>query len=161
MFMYLNSVQKFQSSKPFCQFNCHILVYLVDVFGIIRLNPDFAPAYDQLAGLFTMRHENLDEAHALNMHAIQLDPGSVAYRMNAVTVLMTMSRYADAASLLRSSLKVPGNPKEMAMLQSRLIEVESIEALGARPGAMITKRYPDSGFGGRRRSAAQASDRAA
>jgi tetratricopeptide (TPR) repeat protein len=105
----------------------------------IRLNPDFAPAYDQLAGLFTMRHENLDEAHALNMHAIQLDPGSVAYRMNAVTVLMTMSRYADAASLLRSSLKVPGNPKEMAMLQSRLIEVESIEALGARPGAMITK----------------------
>jgi tetratricopeptide (TPR) repeat protein len=105
----------------------------------IRLNPDFAPAYDQLAGLFAMRHQNLDEAHSLNMQAIQLDPGNLAYRMNAATVLMTMSRYADAALLLRNSLQVAGNPKEMALLQNRLIEIESIQSLGASPGAMITK----------------------
>jgi tetratricopeptide (TPR) repeat protein len=104
----------------------------------IRLNPIFAPAYDQLAGFFAMRHQNLDEAHMLNLQAIELEPGNIAYRMNAATVLMTMSRYNDAAAVLRNSEKAAKNPNEVAMLQSRLKEVESIQALGARPSAMIT-----------------------
>jgi tetratricopeptide (TPR) repeat protein len=105
----------------------------------IRLNPQFAPAYDQLAGLLAMRHEKLDEAHTFNVQAIQLDPGNLAYRMNAATVLMTMSRYDDAAAVLRNAAKVPKDPGEAAMLQSRIKEIESIQALGAKPGAMITK----------------------
>jgi predicted Zn-dependent protease len=104
----------------------------------IRLNPNFAPAYDRLAGLFAMRHKNLDEAHLLNVQAIQLEPGNMAYRMNAANVLMTMSRYDDAASVLRAAAKVPKNPREQAMLENKLKQVQSIQALGARPNAMIT-----------------------
>src|ERR1700691_1889363 len=104
----------------------------------IRLNPDFAPAYDQLAGLLAMRHEDLDLAHVLNLHAIELEPGNLAYRMNAATVLMTMGRYNDAATVLRNSAKAAKNPQEEAILQRQLKEIESIQALGANPSAMIT-----------------------
>jgi len=104
----------------------------------IRLNPSFAPAYDQLAGLFAMRHENLDEAHTLNVQAIQLDPRSLAYRLNASSVLMTMGKYSDAASVLRNAAKVPQTPGEIALLASRLQEIESIQALGAQPSTTIT-----------------------
>jgi Tfp pilus assembly protein PilF len=104
----------------------------------IRINPNFAPAYDMLGGLFAMRHENLDEAHTLLLHAIQLEPRNLAYRMNASSELMTMSRYDDAAAVLRSALQVASNPREVAMVNSRLKQIESIQALGARPSAMIT-----------------------
>jgi len=104
----------------------------------IRLNPQFAPAYDQLAGLLAMRHEKLDEAHLLNLRAIELDPHSLAYRMNAATVLMTMSRYDDAAQVMRAALKVTEYPSELAMVHNKIKEIEAIQALGARPGAMIT-----------------------
>ncbi len=102
----------------------------------IRLNPNFAPAYDQLASFFSMRRQNLDEAHTLNLQAVELEPGNITYRMNAATVLMTMSRYNDAAGVLRNSAKAAKNPNEAAMLQNRLKEVESIQALGAGPSAM-------------------------
>jgi len=104
----------------------------------IHLNPNFAPAYDQLAGLFAMRHEHLDEAHLLNVQAIALDPANLAYRMNAATVLMTMSRYDDAAAVLRHATNAAKTPSETAMLQSRLKQIESIQTLGAKPSAMIT-----------------------
>jgi len=104
----------------------------------IRLNPRFSGAYDELASLFAMRHENLDEAHRLNAQAIQLDPGNLAYRMNAANVLMTMGRYGDAASVLRNALKVAKNPDELAMVQSRVQQVESIQSLGAQGSSMVT-----------------------
>jgi len=104
----------------------------------IKLNPDFAPAYDQLAALLAMRHENLDEAHMLNVRAIELDPGNISYRMNAASVLMTMSRYDDAAAVLRSAEKISKTAGEAGMLESRIKEVERIQALGAQPSNMIT-----------------------
>jgi len=104
----------------------------------IRLNHDFAPAYDQLAGLLAMRHEDLDEAHVLNVQAIELEPGNLAYRMNAATVLMTMGRYNDAATVLRNSAKAAKSLHEEAILQRQLKQIESIQALGANPSAMIT-----------------------
>jgi tetratricopeptide (TPR) repeat protein len=109
----------------------------------IRLNPQFAPAYDQLAAQLAMHHKNLDEAHALNMRAIQLDPRSLTYRLNSASVLMTMSRYDDAAAVLRGSVHVATNSVEAATVQSRLKEVECFRALGAKPSAMITA--PPSG----------------
>jgi tetratricopeptide (TPR) repeat protein len=109
-----------------------------DLRAAIRLNPSFAQAYDLLAMLFAMEHKNQDEAHILNLHAIKLDPGNVAYRLNAATVLMAMSRYEDAASVLRTAEKVAVKASELAMVQERLKQVEAIQALGASPSAMIT-----------------------
>jgi len=103
----------------------------------IKLNPTFPQAYDQLAALFAMRHENLDEAHILNSQAVQLDPGNLTYRLNAASVLMTMGRFTDAAAVLGNAVKVAKNPDEVALVQSRLKDVQSIQALGAQPGVSV------------------------
>jgi tetratricopeptide (TPR) repeat protein len=105
----------------------------------IRLNPSFSPAYDQLANLFAMRHQNLEEAHMLNLQAIQLDPGNLIFRMNAATVLMTMSRYEDAESVLRNAVSLAKNPDEIQMVQSRIKQIDAIQSLGATAGAMLTE----------------------
>jgi hypothetical protein len=84
-----------------------------------------------------MRGEKLDEAHVLNVQAISLDPGNLVYRLNASSVLMTLKRYEDADRVLRAAANVPKNPEETAALESRLKQVETIQALGAKPGSMI------------------------
>lgn len=108
----------------------------------IQLNPKFAQAYDQLAVLFARRHTNLDEAHMLNLSAVQLDPANLNYRLNTAYVLMTMERLDDAASVLRSAAKVAKNPGESAMVENRLKEIESIKALRAQPRDMVDD-HPD------------------
>lgn len=99
----------------------------------IRLNPRFAPAYDRLAGFFAMRRENLDEAHMLNLQAVQMDPGNLYFRMNAASVLAAMNRYADAETVLRNSVKLAANPSEAAMVESRLNQMEEMAAFRSRP----------------------------
>jgi Tfp pilus assembly protein PilF len=103
-----------------------------------RLNPTFAPAYDQLSALFAMRHENLDEAHMLNLKAVQLDPGNLGFRINTANVLLTMGRYKDAATVLRNAVKLAKNPAEVEMVESRVKQIESIVALGAHSGYGVT-----------------------
>ena len=85
-----------------------------------------------------MRHENLEEAHALNLHAVQLDPGNLAFRLNAASVLTAMDRYDEATDALRTALKMAANPNQVAMLESRLKEVETIKSLNAQRRAMDT-----------------------
>ncbi len=68
----------------------------------IQLNPRFAPAYDRLAAFYTMKRDDLDEAHKLNVSAIQLDPGNAAYRINAANTLAVWDRLDDAIAVLRA-----------------------------------------------------------
>lgn len=116
----------------------------------IRLNPRFAPSYDRLAVLLAMRRENLDEAHRLNLLAIQLDPGNAGFRVNAANTLMMMERYDDAINVLHGAAKVARNPAEAAMVQSRIdsieqyrAERESEEAYGKQQAADLAKAQAD------------------
>ena len=100
----------------------------------IKLNPSFAPAYDQLAVLYAMRHKNLDQAHMLTLEAIQLDPGNLNFRMNAANVLLTMRRESDAIAVLQTALKLAKTPQEvmgvqnvMGMAQQSLSEQARVE----------------------------------
>jgi tetratricopeptide (TPR) repeat protein len=93
----------------------------------IQLNPLFAPSYDRLAVYFAMRRENLDEAHLLSLHAIQLDPGEPAFRINAANVLMAMQRFDDAIAVLRVAEKVAKNPGQMKMIQTQIDQVERFQ----------------------------------
>jgi tetratricopeptide (TPR) repeat protein len=95
----------------------------------IRLNPRFAPAYDRLAAFLGMRHEKLDEAHLLSLQAIQLDPGSVGYRVNAANLFVEMERYADAVTVLKNALKLAKTPGETQMLQGRIAQFEQFEGM--------------------------------
>ncbi len=90
----------------------------------IQLNPRFAPSYDRLAVFYTMRHENLDEAHLLSVQAVKLDPGEVVFRENAANVLIDMQRYDDAVNVLKAAEKVAKNPGQVSSVQYQIEQVE-------------------------------------
>ncbi len=92
----------------------------------IRLNPQFAPSYDMLAHVLSQQHKDLDEAHRLNVQAIQLDPSQLGYRINAAGILMEQGKYDDAASVLRQALKVFRSPSQQQMIQGRLAQIQQI-----------------------------------
>jgi tetratricopeptide (TPR) repeat protein len=94
----------------------------------IKLNPTFAPAYDQLAVFYGMRREKLDEAHLLNLQAAQLDPGNLGYRMNAANVLMTAGRYKDAIAGLQLAVSIAKTPEEVASVQNRIAQIQQYQA---------------------------------
>ena len=93
----------------------------------IQLNPRFARAYDQLATFYAMKHENLQEAHMLNLQAIQLDPGNLGYRMNLANVSLVMGQYPNAVAVLQSSANLAKTPEQEAMIQSRIAEIQQIQ----------------------------------
>jgi Flp pilus assembly protein TadD len=98
----------------------------------IRLNPQFAPSYDMLAHILSSQHKDLDEAHRLNVQAIQLEPTQLVYRMNAASILMEQGKYEDAAGVLRQALKISTAPSQQQMIQSRIAQIQRV--VDARKG---------------------------
>lgn len=90
----------------------------------IKLNPRFAPAYDRLAVLYGTRHEKLDEAHMLELQALQLEPGNVNYRLNTANILAEQERYDDAIHVLEAAEEIARNPLEADVVQRVLKRVE-------------------------------------
>jgi tetratricopeptide (TPR) repeat protein len=103
-----------------------------DLRQAIKLNPRFAASYDLLAEYYARRHENLDEAHMLNVTAVQLEPGNVYFRVNSANVLLAADRYTDALTVLDGALKMARNPQETSMVQNSITQVQSFEAERAR-----------------------------
>ncbi len=103
----------------------------------VRLNPNFAPAYDRLASFYAMHHEKLEDARGLSLRAIELDPANLAYRLNATSVLMTMQRFADAETVLRAAAKVAKNPGEVETVQNRIAQVRQIEDARAQGNVTV------------------------
>jgi len=94
----------------------------------IKLNPAFAPSYDRLAVFYGMRHKQLDEAQLLSIHAIQLDPSNISFRMNAANILVEADQYQYAINVLAASTKVARTPEETTALQIRIKELEGFLA---------------------------------
>ena len=93
----------------------------------IKLNPRFAPAYDSLAMLYGRRHEKLDQAHMLNLQAIQLAPGNVNYRLDAANILMEQERYDDSLQVLRAAAAIARSPLEIDVVQRVIRQVQQQE----------------------------------
>jgi tetratricopeptide (TPR) repeat protein len=94
----------------------------------IKLNPSFAPPFERLAAFEGMRRQNLDEAHMMVLTAVQLDPGNVAYRMTAASVLLQMERSKDAVAVLHEAMRIAKSPADTAMVQSLLAQVDQYSA---------------------------------
>lgn len=93
----------------------------------IKLNPRFAPAYDSLAMLYGRRHEKLDQAHMLNLQAIQLAPANVNYRLDTANILMEQERYDDSLQVLRAAAAIARNPLEVDVVQRVIRQVQQQE----------------------------------
>ncbi len=94
----------------------------------IELNPRFAPAYDSLAVLYGKRHEKLDQAHMLNLQAVDLEPGNVNFRLNAANILMEMGRYDDSVRVLKAAQVIAKTPLEVDVVQRVLKQVQQQQA---------------------------------
>jgi tetratricopeptide (TPR) repeat protein len=110
----------------------------------MRLNPEFAPAYDALAMLYAMGHRNLDEAHVLNLRAIDLEPGQLSFRLNCAEVLAEQQQFSDALDVLEKALPLAKTPEEMEATRSRIAWVEqSLTTASSAPES----RPREGGFG--------------
>ncbi len=105
----------------------------------IKLNPRFAPSYDRLAAYYARNHENLDEAHRLDLQAVELDPDNVYYRLNTSNVLMEMGRYDDAVAVLKYALQTVRNQSQIAIVESRIDQVERVKAVRTQPEEAYTQ----------------------
>jgi Tfp pilus assembly protein PilF len=90
----------------------------------IKLNPDFAPSYDQLAVFLVTRHGNLEEARMMALNAVQLEPENMGYRMNMANVLLQMKRGNDAVAVIRNALHLAKSPEESAAAGNFLLSAQ-------------------------------------
>jgi tetratricopeptide (TPR) repeat protein len=93
----------------------------------IKLNPQFAPSYDALAMFYASRHEKFDEAHALNLHAVMLEPDNLRYRLNTAAVLIGAGKLESAVSVLHFAEKYAKTPGETETIAVRIDEIEKIQ----------------------------------
>jgi hypothetical protein len=92
------------------------------------VNPRFAPAYDSLAVLYGRRREKLDEAHMLELAAVQLEPTNVNYRLDLANILTEQQKYDDAIHVLRGAEEVARSPLEADVVHRVLTQVEDNKA---------------------------------
>jgi cytochrome c-type biogenesis protein CcmH/NrfG len=90
----------------------------------IKLNPNFAPSYDLLASFLARQRRNLEEARLMELHAVQLEPANLNYRLNAANVLLQMQRGKDAVSVIRNALPLASSPQETELAQGFLLRAE-------------------------------------
>jgi tetratricopeptide (TPR) repeat protein len=90
----------------------------------IKLNPAFAPSYDRLAGLYLMQRERLDEAHMLEIQAVDLDPSNIVYRLNTVRLLVALQRDDDALRVLNMARPLVKNSAQTAEIDEFVREVQ-------------------------------------
>lgn len=112
----------------------------------IKLNLNFAPAYDQLAVFYGMQHEKLDEAHMLTVQALALEPSNLGYWMNSANILMEADRYTDAMAVLRNALGVAKTPEEIASVQNRINQIQQYQAAREQV-AQANQQAPESVHG--------------
>ena len=94
----------------------------------IKLNPAFAPAYDELAMRYSLDAAKAGEAHMLNVQAINLEPDNLNYRLNAASVLVNTRQYDSAVHVLQAAIHVAKTPDETALVQNRIEEIAQYQA---------------------------------
>jgi tetratricopeptide (TPR) repeat protein len=101
----------------------------------IALNAEFAPAYDALAMFYAARHERLEEAHKLNVKAVELER-RLSYRLNCAEVLLEQRQVAEALDVLGDAMRLAKTPEDIALVEGRIARVERYqEALNKAVGA--------------------------
>ena len=97
-----------------------------------KLNPEFAPAFDQLAAFYGMQHKNLDEARTLNLMAVQLEPANVGFRLNGANLLMEMERPKDAIAVLQAAMKFANSSELADSIQHQVKAIQEYQAARER-----------------------------
>ena len=106
----------------------------------IKLNPAFAPPYDRLAALYRRQHDHLEEAHMLELQAMELDPSNIFYRINTAYLLVELQREDDALRVLENARKVARNSSQTAMIDEAVREAQRIKQARLAPPSVNLPR---------------------
>jgi tetratricopeptide (TPR) repeat protein len=90
----------------------------------IKLNPPYAPSYDRLASLYRLRRDHLEEAHMLELQAMELDPSNIFYRINTAYLLIELNREDDALRVLNTARPFAKDPSQIAILDEAVRRVQ-------------------------------------
>jgi Tfp pilus assembly protein PilF len=91
----------------------------------IALNPNFAPAYANLASLYSMRREAQEKALSAARRASELEPGTIAYSVTLGYVLMNMNRNDEARALAARLVAAANTPAEISSAKAFQENVET------------------------------------
>lgn len=115
-----------------------------DLRRSIALNPDFAPSYSALALSETRQREKWPDALGLAERAVQLEPGTLAPRLNLGQVLMRMGRQNDAVKIAEGARLAARTSQErseadefIASIKEYLRAVESANSAARAPAAVV------------------------
>jgi len=86
------------------------------VRAALKINPEFAPAYDGLALVLSQPGptQKLDEAYKATLEALALDPTNIRYRTRAVDILEKQGGTEDAIRVATLALKLAKTPAEQS-----------------------------------------------
>ncbi len=90
----------------------------------IKLNPAFAPPYDRLATLYRLQRDRLEEAHVLELQAMELEPSNVYYRINTAYLLIELKREDDALRVLEKARNFAKEPSQTAIIDEAMRRVQ-------------------------------------
>jgi tetratricopeptide (TPR) repeat protein len=93
----------------------------------IRLNPEFAPAYDALAMFGARRHRDLAEAQTMGMRTVELEPGELSFRLDCAEVMTENKDFAAALGVLRQAMHLAKTVEETTAVRDRMGRVERSE----------------------------------
>jgi TonB family protein len=96
----------------------------------LTINSDFAPAYDALAYLLVNSSplQVPEEAYTLAVHAIQIEPGNVQYRLRAVQVLERLGRADNAVRVATLAVSIAKTGREREEASAALSKAEQFQA---------------------------------
>lgn len=98
----------------------------------IQLNPRFAPAYDALAALLADQRGKVEQAHMMELQAIQLDPSNLHYRLNAAHILIEQEQFDRAVGALEAAKTLARDPLEVNVVERMMQQVEEQRALAEK-----------------------------
>jgi predicted Zn-dependent protease len=100
----------------------------VSLKAAIQLNPDFAPAYDRLAHLYRMQHDHLEDAHMLELQAMQLEPANLSYRLHTAYLMLDLKREDDALRILNAAREFAKSDEQTTRIDQAVREVQAVKS---------------------------------
>lgn len=97
----------------------------------VQLNPQFAPAYQQLSQAYARSPETQKEAMSTAIKAVQLDPGQLFYAVNLAYLLLNNSRFEEARTMAQRILAAASSPSEREVANRLLQQVQQAEESAA------------------------------
>ncbi|MDR3739792.1 MAG: DUF1570 domain-containing protein [Terracidiphilus sp.] len=113
-FTYYNAASFLQSS------GADNAAITADLLHATQLNPNFAPAFDELAQWYAQHDDKLDDAQAMSQKAVQLEPANLYYRLHAADIQIHRNQFDAAESTFRLARTLASTTSETRMIDSRL-----------------------------------------